>query len=73
MKSCRVREIQACAKRADVVIASMQQTKTHIRIVLANGRKVFTSATPSDKRGQLNLVCDLKREWAVKSLATTEE
>lgn len=67
MKTCRAREIQACAKRAQVIIASMGQTKTHIQIVLANGRKVFTSATPSDKRGWLNLIRDMKREWAVKS------
>lgn len=67
MKSCRSKEIRECAKRADVVIESMQQTKSHIQIVLANGRKVFASATPSDKRGWLNLIRDLKREWAVKS------
>lgn len=66
MRSCRAKEIKDCAKRADVVIASMEQTKSHIQIVLANGRKVFTSTSPSDKRGWLNLIRDLKREWKVE-------
>lgn len=66
MRSCRVREIKDCAKRAGVVIESIEQTKTHIQVMLANGRKVFTAGSPSDRRGGLNLIRDMKREWKVK-------
>ena len=65
MKSSRLREIQQCAAKAAVEITSVEQHKTHIHIILANGRKVFAALSPSDNRAALNLVRDLKREGAV--------
>ena len=62
MQSSRLREIQDCAAKAAVQIAAVEQHRRHIHIILANGRKVFASISPSDKRASLNLVRDLKRE-----------
>lgn len=62
MESSRLREIRQCAAKAAVQIAAVEQHKRHIHIILANGRKVFTAISPSDKRASLNLVRDLKRE-----------
>lgn len=64
MKSSRVKQIKECALAAAVEIAAIEQHKRHVHIILANGRKVFASLTPSDNRAALNLVRDLKREGA---------
>lgn len=64
MQSSRLREIQDCANKAAVKIASVEQHRRHIHIILENGRKVFAATSPSDKRASLNLVRDLKREGA---------
>lgn len=64
MEASRLREIRQCAAKAVVQIANVEQHKRQIQITLANGRKVFASITPSDRRAALNLVRDMKREAA---------
>ena len=63
MKGARLKEIQKCVDRAGARVASITQSKTHVHILLTNGRKVFTALTPSDRRGSLNLTRDIKRAW----------
>lgn len=63
MKGARLKEIRKCVELAGAIAESITQSKTHVHILLANGRKVFTAVSPSDKRGDLNLTRDIKRAW----------
>ena len=59
----REREIRSIAKKAGVVLASIEKTKrnNHYRIVLASGKKYFTSSTTSDNRANKNLLSALRK------------
>ena len=64
MNHARLKEIRECAAKAGVEIAYVENSRKHLHIVLTNGRKVYTSATLSDKRrGNLELIQDLRRVW----------
>jgi hypothetical protein len=63
MNHARLKQIQQCVKEAGAVMVSATQGKAHVQVLLANGRRVFTGLTPSDKRANLNLTRDIKREW----------
>jgi hypothetical protein len=64
MESSRLRAIKKCAVEAGVKLQSVEQHKKHVHIILENGRKVITSITPSDWRGEKNLTRDLRKYGA---------
>ena len=64
MNHARIKQIRECAEKAGAEIASIEHGRKHVHITLTNGRKVYTSATLSDKRrGNLELIQDLRRIW----------
>lgn len=65
MKWSRERAIQKCAELAGVKLLAIEQHRKHAHVILENGRRVVTAITPSDWRGDRNLVRDLKKQGAL--------
>lgn len=63
MKRARLKQIEQCAEKAGALLRSIEMGKKHIHITLTNGRKVYTAVSPSDWRGDMNLISDMRRLW----------
>jgi L-amino acid N-acyltransferase YncA len=64
MRSRDVKEIRACAKKAQVEIKEMKQTRKHYRVVVLGNKTglVFVSVSPSDEsRAYRNVVTDMRK------------
>lgn len=63
-----IRELEV---RSGIKFASVTHTKNgHLRFVMPNGGLVIASSTPSDKRSMQNILSDIRRVSASRTLET---